>query len=151
MKVVTEEKYIPAKTYITTKYIASDGKEFQNEDDCLKHERYLEINEHPVFKSKIETVGIFDDEHRGCLYYLRNEEDYDFLINHSGFSQGDYIDSNFKEYGEGWYLFWCENGGDYYDHYCIYNYNAYEKEIEDSWEKYKETIHNLVANKSTIL
>lgn len=151
MKVITEEKHIPAKIYTTIKYIASDGKEFQNEDECLKYERDLEIKEHPVFKSRIESIRTFDDEHRGHLYYLRNKEDYDFLINHSGFSQGDYIDSNFGEYGEGWYLFWCEDGGDYRDYYYIYNYNAYEKEIEDSWIGYKETIHNLMANKNTLL
>lgn len=151
MKVVTEEHYIPAKTYTTTKYITLDGKEFQNEDDCLRHEKYLEIINHPVFKSKIETVGTFDDEHRGCLYYLRNKEDYDFLINHSGFSHGDYIDSNFEEYGGGWYLFWCENGGDYYDFYNICNYDAYEKNIESDWKEYKEKMHKLMANKSAIL
>ena len=43
MKVVTEEHYIPERRYTTTKYIASDGKEFSTEEACLIHEKQLEI------------------------------------------------------------------------------------------------------------
>lgn len=151
MKVVTEEMYIPAKTYTITRYIASDGQEFSTEVACLGHEQYLDTINHPVFKSKIEKVGTFDDEPRGVLYYLRNKEDYDFLIKHTPILPKDMVNDDFEEYGEGWYLFWSESGGDYRDCYNIYNYDAYEKEIENNWEQYKETMHSLMAHKSTIL
>ena len=150
MKVITEEHYVPEKRYITTKYIASDGQEFLTEDGCLRHEEYLEVRNHPVFKNCIIDVYIFDDEYCAILYYLRNEDDYDFLISHNGISQRDKIYSDFKQYGEGWYLFWSEGCGDYYSVFNIYNYDAYEKGKEADLEEWKTRMRNLMTNKSTI-
>ena len=151
MRVVTEEHYVPEKHYITTKYIASDGEIFYTEDGCLRHEKYIETQKHPVFKNCITNVYTFDDEYCAVLYYIRGKEDYDFLISHNGVSKRDHVYSDFEQYGEGWYLFWSESGGDYYDVFNIYNYDIYVKEIESNLEEWKTKMHNLMANKSTIL
>lgn len=151
MKVVTEEHYVPEKRYTTTKYIASDGTEFVTECDCLRHEKYLEVMNHHVFKNCITGVHTFDDEYPATLYYIRNEDDYNFLISHNGISKRDKIYSDFEQHGKGWYLFWNEGGGDYYDIFNIYNYDSYEEEIESEWEEYKQKMHNLMTNESTIL
>ena len=140
MKIVIEEHYVPEKRYTTTKYIASDGKEFSTEDSCLRHEEQLEVSKHPVFKNCITNVSTFDDEYCGSLYYIRDKNDYDFLINHNGISKRDKIYSDFEQYGEGWYLFWSEGGGDYYDVYNIYNYKVYVKELEDDLKQWQENI-----------
>ena len=147
MKVITEEHYVPERRYTTTKYIATDGQEFRTEDDCLRHEKYLEIRNHPVFKSCITNVRLFDDEYCASLYYIRNKDDYDFLINHIGISKRDHIYGDFAQHGEGWYLLWCESGGNYYDDYNIYNYNIYEKGIEADLEEWKTKMHHLMINK----
>ena len=99
MKIVTEEHYVPERRYTTTKYIASDGKEFTTEDACLVHEDLLEIKNHPVFKNCIIDILTFDDEHRGILYYLSNEDDYNFLVKNLGLRRNDSINSDFYDYG----------------------------------------------------
>ena len=144
MKVVTEEHYVPERRYTTTKYIALDGKEFSTEEDCLRYEKYLEIENHPVFKNSIRDILTFDDEYRGNLYYLSNEDDYDFLVKNLGLRHNDSINSDFYDYGQGWYLYWCENWGDYPDHHCIRNYNAYVEEIETDLKEWKEEIQNKI-------
>lgn len=148
MKIVTEEHYVPERRYTTIKYIASDGKEFTTEDGCLTHERQLEIKSHPVFKNCIINVPIsFDYEYRGNLYYLSNEDDYNFLIKNLGLRRNDSINSDFYDYGQGWYLYWCEDGGDYPDYHCIHNYDAYVKDIEAELKKWKEEIQNKMMGK----
>ena len=143
MKIVTEEHYVPERRYTTTKYIASDGREFTTEDGCLEHEKKLEIKNHPVFKNCIIDILTFDDR-RGHLYYLSNEDDYKFLTKNLGFRRNDGIYSDFYDYGEGWYLYWCEDGGDCWDHHNIRNYNAYVKEIETELKEWKENIQNKI-------
>ena len=93
MKVIKEEKYIPAKTYTETKYIASDGREFFNEKDCMRYEEHLEVLKHPVFATSIETYT-YDDGYDAKLYYISSEEDYDFLIANTGIAL--YKDSDFE-------------------------------------------------------
>ena len=149
MKVVTEEHYVPARHYTTTKYIASDGTEFLKEDWCLKHEENLKIKNHPVFKNCILNILTFGDEYQGTLYYLSSEDDYDFLIKHIGLRRNDGIYTDFYDYGEGWYLYWCENWGDSPDHHNIRNYNAYVEEIEADLKDWQNEIQNKI-NESTI-
>ena len=151
MKVVTEEHYVPEKRYTTTKYIASDGKEFLTEDGCLKHEEDLEVAKHPVFQNAILNVYTYYDDYQANMYYISNEDDYKFLIKHLGVRRGNYI-GDFYKYGSGWYLYWVEDGGDYADYYYLYNYNAYVEAIEIELKHWKENIKDrmLNANESTI-
>ena len=142
MKVVTEEHYVPERRYTITKYIASDGKEFHAKADCSRHEEQLEIMSHPVFKNCIIDIHTFDDEYRGILYYLSSEDDYKFLIKCLGLKFNDGINSNFYDYGKGWYLYWCEDWGDCSAHHHIYNYNAYVEEIETDLKEWKDAIQN---------
>lgn len=144
MKVITEEHYVPEQRYTTTKYIASDGKEFSNEDACLKHEEYLEVQSHPVFNNCILNILTFGDEYQGNLYYLANEGDYEFLVKNLGLRRNDGINSDFYDYGRGWYLYWCENWGDSPDHHYIRNYNVYVEEIETELKEWKNNIQNKI-------
>lgn len=134
MKVIKEEKYIPAKTYTETKYIASDGREFFNEKDCIRHEEHLEVLKHPVFATSIETYT-YDSEYDAKLYYISSEEDYDFLIANTGIAL--YKDSDFEQYGVGWYLLYAIDMGDYPSHYRFVNYDNYVKEAEANFENWK--------------
>jgi hypothetical protein len=134
MKIITEEKTIPAKTYTETKYIASDGREFFNEKSCLDHEQYLEIMSHPVYTTRVTTTTLYDDDF-AMLYYFSSEEDYEFFI---ATGAGSYKDSDFEKYGAGWYLV-CDidHGHHIYTH--ILNYDNYVKEYEIEFEKWKRS------------
>lgn len=151
MKVVTEEHYIPEKRYTITKYIASDGQEFTTEDGCLKHEEYIEVKNHPVFKNCILNISTFDGEHSGNLYYLSSEDDYNFFIKNIGLRRNDGINSDFYDYGQGWYLYWLEdNWNDYRGHHYVRNYDAYVKEIEVDLKEWKEEIQNKINQISNV-
>lgn len=134
MKIITEEKTIPAKTYTETKYIASDGREFFNEKSCLDHEQYLEKMRHPVYATRVATTTLHDDD-SATLYYFSSQEDYKFFI---ATGAGSYISDDFEEYGAGWYLVY-DIYGDYHTYTHILNYDNYVKEYEIEFEKWKRS------------
>ena len=146
MKVVTEEHYIPERRYTTTKYIASDGKEFSTEEACLIHEKQLEIENPPVIRNAIFDIEIYGDEYHGNLYYLSNADDYEFLIKALNIKSAQYskLNSDFYDYGKGWYLYWCEHGS-YHDYHELHNYNAYVEQIENDFKEWKEDIQRKLS------
>lgn len=142
MKVVEKECYVPARTYIDKTYIASDGKEFRFESDCLIYEQRLAIESHPIYTTAIKDVCLFRSGHHATLYYLSSKEDYEFFIETQGFDRRYYFHSDFDEHGSGWYIYWLEDGGECPDYRYLKNYDVYEKRIESNWEKYKSDMRS---------
>ena len=142
MKIVKKEHHIPAETIITTTYIALDGKEFTSEDACIKHEKQLEIESHHIYATAIKRVCLFDEGYGATLYHLSSQEDYKFFTETQGLDKKYHFSSDFEEYGAGWYIYWCEDGGDYSDYYYLKNYDAYEKRIDSDWEEYKSDMRS---------
>ena len=148
MKVITEEHYIPEKRYTTTKYVASDGRDFTSEKACLDHEKYLEIQSHPVIRNAVLDVTTFDGEHAANLYFISNEADYDFILkNVIGIGKYTHYYGDYETYGPGWYLYWNESMGDYGDYHNLVNYNAYVEEIEDDIRLWKGKIERAVVDR----
>ena len=146
MKVVEKECHVPARTYIDKKYVASDGREFIFESDCLRYEKQLEIERHTLYATAIKDAETFYDSYRATLYYISSKEDYDFFKETQGIDveKENYFDSNFNKYGAGWYLYHIEDGGDYPDDKYLLNYDAYEKMIESELEEYKSRMRSLI-------
>ena len=151
MKIIEKERSVPAWTYIETMYIASDGKEFTSKDACLRYEKQLEIESHPIYKSSIKDVYTFEDEHYVTLYYISNQEYYEYFKETQGIKNNRHFDSDFEKYGAGWYLFYTVDGGCTIngDDFFLYNYDAYEKDIEARWSEYKEDIRLKMKQKRT--
>lgn len=145
MKIVEEEHYIPARTYIDKKYVASDGRRFISESDCLRYEKQVEIEKHPIYATAIKGVCLFEEGYGATLYYISSQEDYEFFIETQGFDGKYYFYSDFDEYGAGWYLYWCEDGGDCPDDYYLNYYDAYEKQIDSDWEEYKSNMRSRMS------
>lgn len=141
MKKVEETVHVPAKTYVRTKYVASDGEEFYSEDQCLRHERNLEIDNHPVFKTRISNVEIFNTDYMGTLYYLTSGKDYNFFVETMQIRKNK-LDENFSKYGAGWYLYWFVDGDYFCDEYYLYNYDAYTNEIKSEFAKWEEDMRS---------
>lgn len=137
MKVVEKECYVPARTYVDKTYVASDGKEFRLESDCLRYEKRLAIESHPIYTTAIKGACLFEEGYGATLYYLSSNEDYEFFVETQGFDKKYYFHSDFEEYGAGWYIYWCEDGGDYQDDHYLKNYDVYENRIESDWKEYK--------------
>lgn len=138
MKIVETEHHIPANTIIIKKCIASDGKEFTSEDACLRHEKHLAIESHPIYTSAIKDVYTFEDEYWGTLYYISSQEDYEYFKETQGIKTEHYFRSDFNEYGAGWYIFYSIDGGDYPSYQYLYNYDVYESDVESRWNEYKK-------------
>lgn len=145
MKVIEKECHIPARTYIDKIYVASDGKEFRSESDCSTYEKRLVIESHPIYTSAIVDVYLFEEGYGATLYYLSCQEDYEYFKETQGFKTERYFHSDFNKYGAGWYLCWCESGGDYLDDYYLKNYDAYEKHVELDWEEYKSNMRSKMS------
>lgn len=144
MKKIEETVHVPAKTYIRTKYVASDGEEFCSEYECVRHEQKLEIDNHPVFKTCILNIEVFDTDYTGTLYYLSNKEDYNFFIKIMKINSMNLI-QDFSRYGAGWYLYWYSNDdGYYYGDHNLYNYNKYVNKIKSELAKWEEDINNKI-------
>lgn len=151
MKVVEKKCHIPAKTYIDKKYIALDGKEFISENDCLRYEKQLAIESHPIYTTAIKNVDLFEEGYIATLYYLSSKEDYEFFIETQDINRKYCFNSDFDECGAGWYIYWCEDGGDYPDEHFLKNYDAYERRIESDWGKYKSYMRSRMSEQSKVL
>ena len=150
MKVVEKKCHIPAKTYIDKTYIASDGKEFGSKNDCLRYEKQLAIESHPIYTTSIKNVYLFKEDYMATLYYLPSQEDYEFFIETQDLNREYYFNSDFDEYGAGWYIYWCEDDDDYPDEHFLKNYDAYESRIESDLEKYKSYMRSRMSEQSNI-
>ena len=148
MQIIEKENHVPAWTYISKTYIASDGKEFTSEDACLRYEKQLAIESHPIYTSAIQDVYTFEDEHWGTLYYISSQEDYEYFKETQGIKTEHYFRSDFNECGAGWYIFYSIDGGDYPSYQYLYNYNVYENDVERRWNEYKEDIRIKMEQKN---
>lgn len=147
MKKIQKEKVIPPqpeKKIIETVYVASDGKEFRFLSECARYEKQLEVQNHPVFKSKIAGVDTFFDGYSAALYYLRSQEDYEFLCAHT---EMRFLEANHWEdgFGPGWYLFYTIDGGDYADDHYLYKLDEYERCIKRQLELWHARIQGKIA------
>jgi len=121
MKLKISQKLIPEHFETTTEYEASDGKIFYKESDCLEYEKRLNekysIENNPVFKSRQELC-MYPDENRAWVYYLRNEEDHNFLIDTLlRIPRSIITEDDFLELGAGVYFLIFHDGGDGRDWY----------------------------------
>lgn len=145
MKVIENKVEIPAKVYTEKVYVAEDGKEFDNKDACERYEYLIKVNKHPVFKSAIET-STYPDFYFANLYYISSKDDYEFFVNVKGFPSGSpYFKSDYMKYGNGWYIYYVLDGGDYADEYFLLNLNNYITEVEKEFNEWKEEINGKIS------
>ena len=144
MQVIEETKTIPARTYTERKYVASNGKVFACESDCEKYEENLRIAQHPVMKSMID-VSTFEEGYSAKLYYLRNQEDHEFLCAKIvGAEPFSFDCDEFSEHGEGWYLFYSVGGGDWADDLHLYHFDTYVNGIDRRLKQWWTDIQQLI-------
>lgn len=136
MKIEIRETIIPAQKRISTVYVASDGREFLSESACKDWERRIEIQEHPVFKTSVNDVRTLDDE-AAILYNIRNNEDHQTLMSTFSDRQKRNFSDDYMKYGPGWYIYFSIDGGDGPDFHHLWNYDAYVKEREDDFNRWK--------------
>lgn len=147
MNIIKRERVIPPepeRTVTDTIYVASDGKEFRFKSECEIYEKQLEVQNHPVYKSWIRARTFWDD-YAADLYYIRNEEDYEFWCENIG-TQYLNVDHWEDGFGPGWYLFYSVDGGDYTDSRYLYKLDEYEREIRHQLDEWHDDVENRIAN-----
>lgn len=121
-----------------TKYTASDGLVFKNEDEAELHEKLLE-SEKKVKKMDIKNID--------NAYFCRTPEEYAAVIEmlaykeiywncHTGtYMPGYHYEGEFA--GEDWYFFVHETEMDYPDTYYVETLTKQKKEFADCVNKYE--------------
>lgn len=160
------EKIIPAHIIPVNKYVAFDGKEFDHEWECKKYEKQLEKAQSYMqgqrirFITKENDIFKFDSENICQLFYIRNKNDIreaekilsvTFFRNSYPKSEEFYYNTDycdFELYGEGWYLFWLDPGGDYDDDIYLMNWNHYINELIKSVQRYSIKIQRVIDIKN---
>ena len=112
-------------------YIANDGKEFPNEEACLKHDNILELKK-KISHIPHKRVDVIDCLESGDAYYITNENDFNAVCRYqcAAYPYGFKIDGNWDYRGENWYVFYSVDGGDYADELYCYNLDYYNQLIE---------------------
>ena len=133
MKVIQEQK-THTHVYTVKRYEAEDGTVFDDERDCLDYDFRILSNRRKPPVSAGCIRGVNDDCYPE-LIFLKTKEDYDYVIAQNRIRAGQ-LDTDFFDLGEGWYLCWTEDGGDYADSHYIKNYNRYLEEAKQNLEEW---------------
>ena len=147
MKFRVINKVIPEHVETTTEYEASDGKIFYKESECLEYEKKLNIKysieSHPVFKSRREIL-MYPDDNNAWIYYIRNDEDHDFLIDTLLKIPRSIIrEDDFLELGAGVYFLIFHDGGDSRDWYELKQLGEYIEDQEREFYNWKMLVNDL--------
>lgn len=149
MKEVVEEVVIPEQRVKRTKYVASDGQRFDDAKACLLYEDKLEVENNPVFKSRIadmETVGGIPM----TLFYVESADDIKWLQKHECITNGHLTVNDFSEHGAGWYMFYKYYNADR-DLTLSYfrNFNAYMRDIEKAYKDWGDKVVMAIYKKES--
>ena len=146
MRIETKEIKIPAQTYIETIYYSDDGKKFPNQDACEIYENSLKIASHPVFKNS-KDIWTYPYGYKAKAYYFSSEDDYNFFLKSQGFDEKEwYFESDYKRYGNGWYIFWEEGCENSHNEYSLKNLNNYMSEEKKDFEDWESSIFAVINN-----
>lgn len=130
MKIKEQTVFVQSKQLIKS-YISSDGYEFKYKHECITHERKISHNI-PVIASAIHGLTDFDEDNPVILYNVKNEEDWNMLVEREWFYNQD-----LKIYpGPGIYMATVLNDGDYDDTYYIENAEQYLNELQKNCTNY---------------
>lgn len=146
MRIETKKVKIPAQTYIETIYYSDDGKKFQNQDACEIYENSLKIASHPVFKNS-KNIWTYPYGYKAKAYYFSSEDDYNFFLKSQGLDEKEwYFKSDYKRYGNGWYIFWEEEYENNHNEYSLKNLNNYMSEEKKDFEDWESSIFAIINN-----
>ena len=141
MKEIIKTYTIPVQERTETVYVAFDGKEFSTKRECENYELFEKMKNNFVYKTAIPFCEFYNSN-VGTLFYFRNEEDYNFLLESKGIKKNYecayFLTSNFNVFGPGWYLYYYEDGGDWVDSYYILNYQHYLEKLKKELKEYEE-------------
>ena len=146
MRIETKKVKIPAQTYIETIYYSDDGKKFQFQDACEIYENSLKIASHPVFKNS-KDIWTYPYGYKAKAYYFSSEDDYNFFLKSQGLDEKEwYFESDYKRYGNGWYIFWEEEYKNSHNEYSLKNLNNYMSEEKKDFEDWESSIFAIINN-----
>lgn len=137
MKTVQTEVIIPEQRAIKTQYVAEDGRTFDFEEQCIDYEKRLAIQGNPVYRSGIPNVQDFKTGAYYNMYYIRSQEDYDFLMDMESFHPGVCEADQFSTFGAGWYMHrWTTGRGTHGVNYIV-NLDNYIAQMDKEWTNWK--------------
>lgn len=111
-------------------YVAKDGTEFTNKEDCELHEKKLDVCEAPVIKNRISGM----ENHEGYsaeLYLIKTRADYEIVFFYLS-GKTEHLTSNFNLDNFGWFISWSQLNEDGSTEQFLLNYNYYFRNLYDN-------------------
>lgn len=150
-KIITPEKIIPKKISEQIIYIAIDGTQFKNKDECEKYEikyKYDILKKIRPLPEEINGITIndlvFDD-----IIYINNEDDINTIadINVKRYKYKFSFNENRDFHGAGYYVSIYTIDYDYREEIRIYrliSIKEYIKRLSNIYNWYNETFNSIV-------
>lgn len=146
MKIHRYTETIPEHQVEHVEFIASDGKVFENRDECVKYEKDLQNHSNSIaaaiFECRKSTYDWYDD-HSATLCLLISNADYEYLMEHT--LHGDAEQDDFKNFGPGFYLMIIDDYGDSRPTYRLHNIDYYVHLLETEYSVWKQEIESCRA------
>ena len=147
MRVETRDVVVPEHKTYERVYIASDGKEFNSEEACERHEFLVWRDSSPIWQRRIENVYDFTGSERMTLFYVDSQDDYDFIIRAVESKNLSKYSDKFSEYGRGWYMYWWSNDGTSYGTDYIQKLDNYIATLSRDLDDWKMNVTMKISEK----
>ena len=143
MQIIYKDVIIPETVTQRKVYVANDGTEFASAKACSDYETIQRRENSAVWQSHIPDFEEYHSGRKAELFYVSNETEYSYLISllHVDFSKG--VRHVFQQYGEGWYIYWSEDGYDYTAEYLL-KLDQYVADIEGRYKKWKDKLNRKI-------
>lgn len=129
-------------------YVAKDGVEFANVEDCQDYERRLDLRNMPVIKNRISGVENYEG-YWAELYLIKSRKDYETVISYLGRKGGD-LTTNFNVDNFGWFIHWSQLNEDGSTEQFLLNYNYYFRNLYDNLMLFDGQIQEEISKRDPI-
>ena len=147
MKIEQEEVIIPEQREVRLKYIADDGKCFNSEKTCREYEARMEIENNPIFKSRIEVKTVSGAS--AILFYITAASDIQWLRDNGCITKNNFTVNDWPTNGEGWYLYWQIYNSEKHVAFSYFRHiHSYMRSIEEKYREWGDMITMAIFNKT---
>lgn len=126
-------------------YVAKDGVEFANVEDCQDYERGLDLLDMPVIKNRISGVENYEG-YWAELYLIKSRKDYEIVLSYLGRKRkSEHLTTNFNVDNFGWFIHWSELNEDGSTESFLLNYKYYFRSLYDNLMLFDEQIQDAIS------
>lgn len=129
---------------IKTVYVAKDGVEFANKENCQHYEKGLDLLDMPVIKNRISGVENYEG-YWAELYLIKSRNDYETVLSYLGRKRkSEHLTTNFNVDNFGWFIHWSKLNEDGSTESFLLNYKDYFRSLYDNLMLFDGRIQEMI-------